>query len=62
MNKVVFFAINWFMKTYNGLTISELYNKIAKMANVEVSMLRKLEKPMIKTSMRLMDTKYLKKC
>ena len=56
------FAILWYIKTFKSLTILELYNHIASKTTVTALELRKLEKVMIKTKMRYMDLKYLKKC
>ena len=62
MKKFVYIAICWYLKTFKGLNISDLYKKIANKTNVKVLELRMFEKLMIRTILRKMDIIYLKKC
>ena len=43
LEKVLWLTINWYLKTFKGLSLSELYNKIVNMTDVEVFELRTLK-------------------
>ena len=62
MKKYKLLAILWYIKTFKSLSLLELYNHIARKTTVTALEVRKLEKLMIKTNMRSMDLKYLRKC
>ena len=62
MEKVFLLAINWYIKSCKNLSLHSVYTKIARKSSISVSMLRKLEKSMIRTIMRSMDINYLTKC
>ena len=62
MKFVILCAIKWYLKTFKSQPVTKIYNDIARLFDVSVVEIRKLEKSMIRTEMRLLDIRYLKRC